>query len=33
LAVALTFTEDSSFDGEAIDLIDSITAKVKIIKI
>ena len=33
LAVALTFTEDSSFEGESIDLIDNITAKVKIIKI
>ena len=33
LAVALTLTEDSSFQGESIDLIDKITAKVKIIKI
>ena len=33
LAVALTFTEDSSFERESIDLIDNITAKVKIIKI
>ena len=33
LAKALSFTEDSSFEGETIDLIDTLTANVKIIKI
>ena len=33
LAKALSFTEDSSFEGETIDLIDTLTASVKIIKI
>ena len=33
LAKALSFTEDSSFEGETIDLIDPLTANVKIIKI
>ena len=33
LAKALIFTEDSSFEGETIDLIDTLTASVKIIKI
>ncbi len=33
LAKVLSFTEDSSFEGETIDLIDTLTASVKIIKI
>ena len=33
LAKALSFTEDGSFEGETIDLIDTLTASVKIIKI
>ena len=33
LAIALSFTEAGSFEGETIDLIDTLTASVKIIKI
>ena len=33
LAKALSFTKDGSFEGETIDLIDTLTASVKIIKI